>query len=135
MAWKKKSSSTCITLLSCIQDDLLIKYEVYQTTNEMWEALNEKYGGLSTTKLRELIMEFGNYKMQPNHTMKQHLKEIKKVIKDLKTSEYVLIDEQQVEAIIRSLPKSWEHMVVNMTHNKSFQTFNDIVHHLELEVK
>ena len=27
------------------------------------EALKEKYGGLSTTKLRELVMKFGNYKI------------------------------------------------------------------------
>ena len=32
-----------------MQDDLLIEYEVYQTTHEMWEVLKEKYGGLSTT--------------------------------------------------------------------------------------
>ena len=37
MAWKKMNSLTRITLLSCMQDDLLIEYEVYQTTHEMWE--------------------------------------------------------------------------------------------------
>ena len=63
VAWKKKNSLACITLLSCMQDDLLIKHEVYQTAHEMWEALKEKYGGLSATKLRELVMKFGNYKM------------------------------------------------------------------------
>ena len=57
------------------------------------------------------------------------------MIRELKTSEHVFTDEQQVEAVIRSLPKSWEHMVVNMTHNESVKTFNDIVHHLELKVE
>ena len=42
MAWKKKSSLARITFLNCIQDDLLIKYEVYQTPHEMWQALKEK---------------------------------------------------------------------------------------------
>ena len=42
MAWKKKSSLARITFLNCIQDDLLIKYEVYQTAHEMWQALKEK---------------------------------------------------------------------------------------------
>ena len=65
--------------------------------------------------------------------MKQHLKEMKKMIRELKTSKHVLTDEQQVEAVIKSLPKSWEHMVVNMRHNESVKTFDDIVHHLELE--
>ena len=63
VAWKKKNSLARITLLSCMQDDLLIEREVYQTAHEMWKALKEKYGGLSATKLRELVMKFGNYKM------------------------------------------------------------------------
>ena len=77
-----------------MQDDLLIEYEVYQTAHEMWEALKEKYGRLSDTKLRKLVMKFGNYKMQLNHTMKQHLKEMKRMMRELKTSRHVLTDEQ-----------------------------------------
>ena len=57
------------------------------------------------------------------------------MIRELKTSKHVLTDEQQVKVVIRSLPKSWEHMVMNMTHNESVKTFDDIVHHLELEVE
>ena len=95
----------------------------------------EKYGGLLTTKLGELVMKFRNYKMQPNHTMKQHLKEMKRMIRKLKTFRHVLADEQQVEAIIKSLPKSWKHVVVTMTHNESIKTFDDIVCHLELEAE
>ena len=67
--------------------------------------------------------------------MKQHLKEMKRLIRELKTSGHVLTDEQQVEVVMRSLPKSEEHMVVNITHNESVKTFDDIVRHLELEVE
>ena len=37
----------------------------------------KKYGEISTTKLRELVMKFENDKKWPNHIMK-HLKEMKK---------------------------------------------------------
>ena len=67
--------------------------------------------------------------------MKQHLKEMKRMIRELKTSRCVFNDEQQVDVVIKSLPKSYEHMVVNITHDKSVKTFDDIVCHLELEVK
>ena len=60
---------------------------------------------------------------------------MKRMIRELKTSEHVFIDEQQVEAVIRSLLKNLEHMVVNMTHNQNVKTFDDIVCHLELEAK
>ena len=63
VAWKKKNSLACITLLSCMQDDLLIEYKVYKIAHEMQKALKEKYGGLSATKMRELVMKFGNYKI------------------------------------------------------------------------
>ena len=67
--------------------------------------------------------------------MKQHLREMKRMIRELKTFGHIFTDEQQVEAVIKSLPKNCEHMVVNMTHDKSVKTFDDIVCHLELEVK
>ena len=62
----------------------------------MWEVLKEKYGGLSATKLRGLVMKFENYKMRLNHTMKQHPKEMKRIIKELKN---MLTDDQQVEKV------------------------------------
>ena len=52
----QKNSLARIMLLSCMQDDLMIEYEVYQTSHEMWEAIKEKYGVLSATKLRGLVM-------------------------------------------------------------------------------
>ena len=54
--------------------------------------------------------------------MKQHLKEMKRIIRELKTSGHVFIDEQQVKTVIKSLPKSWEHMMVNITHNERVNT-------------
>ena len=46
-----------------------------------------------------------------------------------------MTDEQQVQAVIRCLPNSWEHVKVNMTYNESIRAFNDIEHHLALEVE
>ena len=60
---------------------------------------------------------------------------MKRMIRELKTSRHVLTNEQQVKAVIRSLPNNWKHMVVNMTHNESVKNFDDIVRHLELEAE
>ena len=59
----------------------------------------------------------------------------KKLIREFKTYRHVLINEKQVETVIKSLPKSWEYMMANVTHNESVKTFNDIICHLELELK
>ena len=55
------------------------------------------------------------------------------MVRELKSAEHNLIDEQQVQAVIRSLPNSWEHMKIHMTHNENINTFDDIVRHLKLE--
>ena len=57
------------------------------------------------------------------------------MVHELKSAGHIITDEQQVRAVIRSLSDSWEHMKVNMTHNESVKTFNDIEHHLELEAE
>ena len=87
-----------------MQDDLLIEYEVYQTTHEMWKVLKEKYGVLSATKLRGLVMKFGNYKMRLNHTMKQDPKEMKRMIKELKTfgHYYILKNYKLIDIILKN---------------------------------
>lgn len=80
--------------MSNIQDDLLVKYEVHKTARNMWEALKAKYRGLSVTKLNELNIKFGSYRVRRNHTIKQHLREIKKMIREFKTSRHILTNEQ-----------------------------------------
>lgn len=58
---------------------------------------------------------------------------MKRMIRELKIFGHVLTNELQVEVVIRSLAKSWEYMVVNVTHNENVKTFYDIAHQLELE--
>ena len=55
------------------------------------------------------------------------------MIAQLKSVGHVLSDEQQVQAVIRSLPNNWEHLKVNLTHNDNIKTFSDVVHHVELK--
>ncbi|KAK0607697.1 hypothetical protein LWI29_018803 [Acer saccharum] len=55
------------------------------------------------------------------------------MIRELKSAGHTLTDEQQIQAVIRSLPNSWENMKINMTHNDNIKTFDDISRHVELE--
>ena len=87
----------------------------------------------SATKLRRLTIKFDTYKNHQNVTMRQHLREMSNMIRELKSARHALIDEEQVKAVIRSLLDNWEHMRMNMTHNENIMTFDDIACHLELE--
>ena len=55
------------------------------------------------------------------------------MICELKDADHVLTIEQQVQAIICSLPHSWEHMKMHLSHNENICTMANVVCHLELE--
>ena len=57
------------------------------------------------------------------------------MVRELKVAGNNLTDEQQIQAVICSLPDSWEQMKLNMTHNESIQTLKDLSCHLELEAE
>ncbi|ESQ50057.1 hypothetical protein EUTSA_v10002214mg, partial [Eutrema salsugineum] len=133
VAWKRKNSIARITLLSCMQDDLMCEFEEYETAKGMWEALKDKFGATSATKLRRLNQKLNDYKKRPNQSMRQHLRIMSNMIRELKNAGQIMSNEQQVQAVLRSLPESWDHMKIQMTHNENVKTFEDISRHLELE--
>jgi hypothetical protein len=106
--WRKKDQSAHFTMLSSMHNDLIGEFEVYPIAQGMWEALKLKYGGTFITRLRGLTIRFDSYKLRSDHTMKQHLRVMSSMIRELKAAENQLTDEQHVQAVIRSLPSSWK---------------------------
>lgn len=100
LSWKRKNNNTRITLLSCMQDDLMCELEEYRTAHEMWIALKEKFGGTSTTKLRGLNIKFDSFRKCPDKTIRQHLREMPNMICELKNVGHILTNEQQVHLVI-----------------------------------
>uniref|UniRef100_A0A2N9FS65 Integrase catalytic domain-containing protein n=1 Tax=Fagus sylvatica TaxID=28930 RepID=A0A2N9FS65_FAGSY len=134
-SWFKKDRSTRFTMLSSMHDDLIGEYETFQNAKDMWDQLKFDFGGTSTTRLRSLVLKFEVYRKDPKHTMTEHLRMMSGMIRDLKAAGNVLSDEQQVQAVIRSLPDSWISMKQIMTHNENIKNFADISRHVELEAE
>jgi hypothetical protein len=55
------------------------------------------------------------------------------MISELRGVRHKIIDEQQVQVVIRYLPSNWKHMRVNLTHNDNIKTFDDVTCHVKLE--
>ena len=55
------------------------------------------------------------------------------MISELKGAGHELTDEQQVQAIIHSLPNAWDVLKINLTYNDNIKTFNDVARPVELE--
>ena len=91
------------------------------------------YGGTSVTHLKQLTIKFDTYKKRHDQNIKQQLRVMSNMIAQLKSFGHILSDEQQVQAMIRSLPNSWKHLKVNLTLNDSIKTFSDVARHVKLE--
>ena len=95
-SWCKKYLCAGFTMLRSMHNDLVGEFEQYTTAQDIWKALKLRYGGTSTTRLRGLTMKFDSYKMRFEHTMKQHLRAMSSMIRELKSAGNNLTDEQQV---------------------------------------
>ncbi|OMO74603.1 Zinc finger, CCHC-type [Corchorus olitorius] len=131
--WKRKNSIARITLLSYMTDELICEFKEYATAQGMWNAVKEKFGNVSDTKLKQLVIKFDNYKKRPENNMRQHLQEMSNMLRELKIAGHVLNDQQQLQVVVRPLPRGWEYMNVMLTQNDSIKTFVDVQRHLELE--
>lgn len=111
-AWRTKNFTVWITRLSSMKNSIMCQYEHYRTASEMWLAMKKDFGATFATKLWELVIKFDNFKKHTNVRMLKHLRLMVNLVNDLKIVGYVLTDEQQVQVVIRSLQKFWEHMKV-----------------------
>ena len=80
-------------------------------------------------------MKFEVYRKDLKHSMTEHLKVMSSMIRDLNVAGNALVDEQQVQAVIRSPPESWVRMKQIFTHNEKIKNISDISKHVELEAE
>ncbi|EPS62306.1 hypothetical protein M569_12485 [Genlisea aurea] len=132
-AWKRKNGQARIILLSAMDDDITREFHRYEYAKDLWDALRDKFGVMSVSKLRSLTIKFDTYQKRPEHDMRRHLREMSLMMSELHNAGHQLTEEQKIQAVIRSLPNSWEHMKMHLTHSENVRTFDDVSRHLELE--
>ncbi|KAK2969351.1 hypothetical protein RJ640_028840 [Escallonia rubra] len=133
--WNQKDRSARYTLLSSLQNDLIGQYDELPTCKALWEQLKFSFGGTSTTRLRSLVIKFEEYTKDPKHTMSEHLRVMSNMIGKLRDAGHALTDEQQVRAVIRSLPASWANIKQILTHSENIKNFSDVSQHVILEAE
>ena len=119
-------------MLNSMHNNLIKEFENIPTVMAMWEQLKFTFGGTSITRLRSLVLKFETHRKDPKVLMTEHLRGMSSMIRDLNAAGHILTDEQQVQAVIRSLPHSWLHMKQILTYNENINFFKDISRHVEL---
>ena len=90
-AFKRKDTMACITLLSAMVDDLMMKFSMLER-----DKAKEKYGPVSLEKQRALILRFENYMKKLKNNKSTHLREMSRMIVCLKAFKHTFTYEQQV---------------------------------------
>ena len=93
-AYKCKDRVARTLMLSNMRNDMMILFENNCSAMAVWDTIEIQFGGTSTTMLHQLTLKFDAYKMQSNHTMRQHLTVMSNMISELKGADYELTDEQ-----------------------------------------
>ena len=132
-SWKRKNSNARITMLSSMDDDIMREFRKHGMAMDIWSALKSKFGETSVTRLRSLTIQFDTYKKLPCGNMRKHLRKMSNMVTELNDARHVLTDEQQIQAVIRSLPTSWDQLKMHLTHNEGIKNMEDVGKHLELE--
>lgn len=113
----------------------MYKFEVYDNAQSIWQDSKVKFVRTLATKLCQLTMRFDSYKMCFDHMIKHHLRAMSSIICKLRKEKNNLIDEQQIQAVIKSPSNSWKIISQNMMHNENIKKFNNVLRYLKLEVE
>src|SRR4051812_14444940 len=131
----KKDRSARFLMLSCMADDLVHLYEDLPSAKAMWEALSQKYGILSETKLRALELKLTKLKCTSNKGMEKHLLALSACFANMKKAGQPYSDERKWLTLLNSLPDTpdWENMHHSGMHK--FDSYEKCVNAVELEVE
>ncbi|KAL5731755.1 hypothetical protein ACHQM5_004455 [Ranunculus cassubicifolius] len=132
ISFKEKERIARILILSSMRNDLMLRFEKHKSPKSLWDDVKLQLGGTPATRRRQLMLNFNLFKKLPHTTMEEHLATMSNMIKELWRNGQALSDEEQVLAVIRSLPPSWENIRTSLTQDDNIRNFDDVSKHLVL---
>ena len=101
---EKRDRNAQYLILSCMGDDLVHLYEQIKSAKAIWDALQEKYGILSETRLRALGLKVYKLKYPNNKGMDKHLLILSLIFSTLQKAKQLYSDECKSLTLLNSLP-------------------------------
>ena len=100
------------------------KISAYRTAKEVWDKLETMHEGTSQvkkTKISLLMHEYETFSMHEHATISQMHERYTVIINNLRRLGKTLSNEEQVERIVRCMPKKWEPNLATLEGNKSWE--------------
>lgn len=107
--WFEDDETARYTLLNSMHDELVSVYDMQGTAVELWKTLEKDFACASVAQLRV------DHAVQQLHDAQQNanlcnLHKMGQMIKDLGATGSKLTNEQQIIAVLKSLPPFWHQM-------------------------
>src|SRR5262249_53729328 len=126
----------CIgSILTCLSDSLYDHYCTVNSAQDLWLALDKKYGiedvGLDKIKVADYL----DYKMKDGLSIVDQAHEIQSLVYDILQCGMTIDYKFQVCALISKLPPSWYNFSLSLQHKRENMTVEDLISALQVEEK
>ncbi|XP_057985321.1 uncharacterized protein LOC131170279 [Hevea brasiliensis] len=132
--WKKVSSNAkALNILHCALDATEYnRISGCTSAKEVWDKLEVTYEGtnqVKESKANRLVWEYELFEMKPGETILEMSTRFTNLVNVLKALEKEFTEEELVQKVLRSLPKSWETKVTVIFDTKDFSkfTYDDLI--------
>ena len=122
-------------LLSVLDDSIVDSYMLFDSSKDMWVALEATFGPSGTGNELYVMEQFCDYKMTNERSVVQQTHEIQSMAKELEYFKCVLSDKFVVGTIIAKLPPSWNNFATFLKHKRHEFSVADLIGTLDVEEK